>query len=167
MTTACARGKRINLAQGICDTTVPGPVIRGAKQAMDFGINTYTRFDGLVELRAALAYKLAICNSMAVNPETEITVSAGGTGAFQCACMVLLNPGDEVIIFEPYDGYHLSTIQAVEAIPRVVSLRGPDWSFSLDDLEHTITARTKAIVVNTLGNPSGTVFTSQEIGGDC
>jgi aminotransferase len=77
--------------------------------------------------------------------------------------MALLNPGDEVIIFEPYYGYHLSTILAVEAVPRIVSLRGPDWHFSVDDLEHTITDRTKAIVVNTPGNPSGKVFTSQEL----
>jgi aminotransferase len=166
MTTACTRVKGINLAQGVCDTGVSEPVIRRAKQAMDFGINIYTRFDGLVELRVALTHKLAACNSMTVNPETEIAVSAGATGAFQCACMALLNPGDEVIIFEPYYGYHLSTILAVEAVPRVVSLRGPDWNFSLDDLEHTITERTKAIVVNTPGNPSGKVFTSR-IGADC
>jgi aminotransferase len=163
MTTACTRVKGINLAQGSCDTGVSEPVIRRAKQAMDFGINIYTRFDGLVELRVALTHKLAACNSMTVNPETEIAVSAGATGAFQCACMALLNPGDEVIIFEPYYGYHLSTILAVEAVPRVVSLRGPDWNFSLDDLEHAITERTKAIVVNTPGNPSGKVFTSQEL----
>jgi aminotransferase len=163
MTTACTRVKGINLAQGVCDTGVPEPVIREAKQAMDVWINTYTRFDGLVELRVALAHKLAVYNSMTLNPETGITVSAGATGAFQCVCMALLNPGDEVIIFEPYYGYHLSTILAVEAVPRIVSLRGPDWHFSVDDLEHTITDRTKAIVVNTPGNPSGKVFSSQEL----
>lgn len=163
MTTACSRVKGINLAQGVCDTEVPEPVIREAKQAINLGINTYTRFDGLVELRVALAHKLAVYNSMTLNPETGITVSAGATGAFQCVCMALLNPGDEVIIFEPYYGYHLSTILAVEAVPRIVSLRGPDWYFSVDDLQHTITDRTKAIVVNTPGNPSGKVFTSQEL----
>jgi aminotransferase len=163
MTTACSRVKGINLAQGVCDTEVPEPVIREAKQAIDLGINTYTRFDGLVELRVALAHKLAVYNSMTLNPETGITVSAGATGAFQCVCMALLNPGDEVIIFEPYYGYHLSTILGVEAVPRIVSLRGPDWHFSVDDLQHTITDRTKAIVVNTPGNPSGKVFTSQEL----
>ena len=104
---------------------------------------------------------------MTVNPETEITVSAGATGAFQCACIVLLHPGDEVIIFKPYYGNHLSTVLAVEAVPGVVSLRGPDWNLSLDDLEDTITDRTKVIVVNTPGNPSGKVFTSQKIGREC
>ena len=165
MTTACSRVKGINLAQGVCDTGVPEPVIRGAKQAMDLGSNTYTRFDGVVELRVALAHKMATFNSMTVNPDTEITVSAGATGAFQCACMALLNPGDEVIIFEPYYGYHLSTILAVEAVPRIVTLQAPDWGLSLDNLEYSITDRTKAIVVNTPANPSGKVFTTQELQG--
>jgi aminotransferase len=79
MTTACTRVKGINLAQGVCDTGVPEPVIREAKQAMDVWINTYTRFDGLVELRVALAHKLAVYNSMTLNPEKGITVSAGAT----------------------------------------------------------------------------------------
>ncbi|MDH4362440.1 MAG: aminotransferase class I/II-fold pyridoxal phosphate-dependent enzyme, partial [Nitrospirota bacterium] len=101
MTTACARVKGINLAQGVCDTGVPGPVVRGAKEAMDKGINLYTRFDGLDKLRQALAHKLAAYNGIDADPETNITVSCGATGAFQCACMALLNPGDEVILFEP------------------------------------------------------------------
>lgn len=165
MTTACSQVKGINLAQGVCDTGVPEPVVHGAKQAMEAGNNTYTRFDGILELRMALAHKLAAFNSMIVNPEAEITVSAGATGAFQCACMALLNPGDEVIIFEPYYGYHLSSILAVEAVPRVVSLQGPDWNLSFDDLELAITDRTKAIVVNTPANPSGKVFARQELEG--
>lgn len=165
ITTACTRVKGVNLAQGVCDTEVPEPVIRGAKQAMDAEINSYTRFDGLVEFREALVHKLSAFNAMRVNPETEITVSSGATGAFHCACMALLNPGDEVIIFEPYYGYHLSAILAVEAMPKIVSLREPDWTYSFDELERSITDRTTAIVVNTPGNPSGKVFTSQELEG--
>jgi len=77
--------------------------------------------------------------------------------------MGLLQPGDEVILFEPYYGYHLSTILAVEAVPRIVSLQEPDWFLAMEVLEKAITDRTKAIVVNTPGNPSGKVFTIQEL----
>lgn len=155
MTSACAEVKGINLAQGVCDTGVPEPVVRAAQLGRDLGFNTYTRFDGLPELRQALGQKLESFNHMKVDPETQITVSAGATGAFQCVCMALLNPGDEVILFEPYYGYHLSTILAVEALPKIVALHGSTWKIALDDLDRTITDRTKALVVNTPGNPSG------------
>ncbi len=165
MTLACTQAKGINLAQGVCDTGVPPLIIDAAKQAMDKGVNTYTRYDGIAELRQALAQRMETFNHMTVNPETEITVSAGATGAFHCVCMGLLQAGDEVILFEPYYGYHLSTIVSVEAVPKFVSLRGTDWRLSLDDLEQAVTNRTKAIVVNTPGNPSGKVFTTQELEG--
>ena len=163
MTLACTQVQGINLAQGVCDTGVPPVVVDAAKQAMDQGLNTYTRYDGLAELRQALAKRMSVFNHMTVNPETEVTVSAGATGAFHCVCMGLLQPGDEVILFEPYYGYHVSTILAVEAVPKFVSLRGPDWSLSLDELEQAITNRTKAIVVNSPGNPSGKVFAVEEL----
>ena len=163
MTLACTQVQGINLAQGVCDTGVPPVVVDAAKQAMDHGFNTYTRYDGLAELRQALAQRMGTFNHMTVNSETEVTVSAGATGAFHCVCMGLLQPGDEVILFEPYYGYHLSTILAVEAVPRIVSLQEPDWFLSMEVLEEAITDRTKAIVVNTPGNPSGKVFTTQEL----
>ena len=165
MTLACTQVQGINLAQGVCDTGVPPVVVDAAKQAMDHGFNTYTRYDGLAELRQALAQRMGTFNQMTVNPETEVTVSAGATGAFHCVCMGLLQRGDEVILFEPYYGYHLSTILAVEAVPRIVSLQEPDWFLSMEVLEKAITDRTKAIVVNTPGNPSGKVFTTQELEG--
>jgi aminotransferase len=165
MTLACTLVQGINLAQGVCDTGVPPTVVDAAKHAMDHGFNTYTRYDGLAELRQALAQRMGTFNHMTVNSETEVTVSAGATGAFHCVCMGLLQPGDEVILFEPYYGYHLSTILAVEAVPRIVSLQAPDWFLSMEALEEAITDRTKAIVVNTPSNPSGKVFTTQELEG--
>ena len=163
MTLACTHMQGINLAQGVCDTGVPPVVIDAAKQAMDQGFNTYTRYDGLVELRQALANRMRAFNHMTVNPESEVTVSAGATGAFHCVCMALLQPGDEAILFEPYYGYHVSTILAVEAVPTFVSLREPDCKLASEDLEQAITNRTKAIVVNTPGNPSGKVFAVEEL----
>ncbi|MFO0705861.1 MAG: aminotransferase class I/II-fold pyridoxal phosphate-dependent enzyme [Nitrospira sp.] len=163
MTQACAKAKGLNLAQGVCDTPVPQPVMAGAKRAMDKGYNIYTRFDGLPELREALAKKLAAYNGIHANPDTDITVSAGATGAFHCACAGLLNPGDEVILFEPYYQYHLTALQSVEAVPVVIRMRAPEWTFPLAELERAITDRTRAIVVNSPGNPSGKVFSRAEL----
>jgi aminotransferase len=163
MTTACAKVKGINLAQGVCDTPAPSIVLEAAQRGIAQGCNTYTRFDGSAELRQAIAKKLAEYNGVTADPETEITVSAGATGAFHAACLALLTPGDEVILFEPYYGYHLCALLAVEAVPRYVRMQPPDWTFERADLERTITPRTRAIVVNTPGNPSGKVYTRQEL----
>jgi aminotransferase len=163
MTQACVQAKGLNMAQGVCDTPVPPVVLRAAAEAMDRGNNTYSRYDGLFELRQAVAKKLAQYNDIAADPETDITISAGATGAFHCACLALLSPGDEVVLFEPYYQYHISALLAVEAVPVMVKMRAPDWIFSSADVERAITPRTKAIIVNSPGNPSGKVFSRQEL----
>ena len=163
MTLECEKVNGINLAQGVCDTLLPAAVARGAKDAIDRGCNSYTRYDGIAELRHAIARKLCTYNGIKADPHTEITVSSGSTGAFYCACLALLNPGDEVILFEPYYGYHVNTLLAVEVVPAFVTMRAPDWSFTPADLESAVTPRTKAIMVNTPGNPSGKVFTGLEL----
>ena len=163
MTLECEKLGGINLAQGVCDTGVPPPVRSGAQIAIDEGINSYTRFDGLAELRHAIAVKLREFNRICADPETEITVSSGSTGAFYCTCLALLDPGDEVILFEPYYGYHLNTIEAVGATASYVRMHPPDWRFELRDLERAITPRTKGIMINTPANPSGKVFDRGEI----
>jgi aminotransferase len=163
MTQACVQAKGLNMAQGVCDTPVPPVVLRAAAQAMERGMNVYSRFDGLSELRQAIAKKLAQYNGIVADPETDVTVSAGATGAFHCACLALLNPGDEAVLFEPYYQYHISALLAVEAVPVMVKMRAPDWTFSVAEVERAITPRTKAIIVNSPGNPSGKVFSWQEL----
>jgi aminotransferase len=163
MTIECERAGGLNLAQGVCDTEVPLPVRRGAQAAIDQGVNSYTRYDGLAELRQAIARKMREYNGIAADPETEVTVSGGSTGAFYCACLALLDPGDEVVIFEPYYGYHVNTLEAVDAVPAYVTMRAPDWSFTRADLRRAITSRTKGIMVNTPANPSGKVFSREEL----
>jgi aminotransferase len=163
MTQACVQAKGLNMAQGVCDTPVPPVVLRSAAQAMERGKNVYSRFDGLPELRQAIVKKLAQYNGIAADPETDVTVSAGATGSFHCACLALLNPGDEVVLFEPYYQYHISALLAVEAVPVTVKMQAPDWTFSVTDIERVITPRTKAIIVNSPGNPSGKVFSRQEL----
>lgn len=163
MSIACEKVQGINLAQGVCDTEVPLPVREGAKQAMDRGINGYTRAEGLAPIREAIAEKMQRFNGVACDPETEVVVNSGATGSFYAACLALLNPGDEVILFEPYYGYHLNTLVAVEAVPLYVTLQAPEWKFSREDLERTVTLRTRAIVLNSPANPSGKVFTQEEL----
>jgi aminotransferase len=163
MSIECDRVNGINLSQGVCDLEVPVIVRRGAQAAMDEGVNTYTRYDGLSELREAIAYKQKVFTGMQVNPEAEIIVSAGATGAYYCACLALLDPGDEVILFEPFYGYHVSTLVATQAVPVYVRMEPPDWTFSDQDLEKVVGPKTRGIMINTPANPSGKVFTSAEL----
>lgn len=163
MSIECDRVGGINLSQGVCDTEVPPPVRKGAQEAMDAGLNTYTRYDGIKELRDAIARKQKTFSNMDVDPDREIIVSAGATGALYCACLALLNPGDEVVVFEPYYGYHVSTFVATGATPVYVRLIPPDWFFSRSSLESVLTNKTKAIMVNTPSNPSGKAFSLKEL----
>lgn len=163
MTLACAKAGGVNLAQGVCDLDVPPVVIAGAKKAMDDGYNIYTRYDGLAPLRQAIAEKQRRFTGLAADPEREIVVSNGATGAFYSACMALLNPGDEVILFEPYYGYHVNTLLAMDLTPVFVELTAPDWSFSAQDLARAASPRTRAILINTPVNPCGKVFNREEL----
>jgi aminotransferase len=163
MTQACVDMEGLNMAQGVCDTPVPTVVLKAATHAMAQGKNIYSRFDGLPELRQALAIKLSRDNGIQADPETDITVSAGATGSFHATCLALLNPGDEVILFEPYYQYHISALLAVEAIPMIVRMEAPNWTFSPESVERAVTQRTRAIIVNSPGNPSGKVFSREEM----
>ncbi len=165
MTQACVEAEGLNMAQGVCDTPAPDVVLQAAARAIGEGKNVYSRFDGLPELRQAIAWKLSRDNSIQADSETEITVSAGATGAFHAACLALLSPGDEVILFEPYYQYHISALLAVEASPVIVPMQAPDWTLSLDAVERAVTSRTAAIIVNSPGNPSGKVFSLAELEG--
>lgn len=163
MTVECERVRGINLAQGVCDMELPLPVRGGAHAAIERGGNAYTRHDGTADLRNAIAAKMASFNGISVDPEREVIVSAGSTGALYCAFVALLDPGDEVVVFEPFYGYHLNSLAAVDATPCFVRMAPPDWSFSREDLASAITPRTKAILVNTPGNPSGKVYSREEL----
>ena len=163
MTLECNKVAGINLSQGVCDTELPEPVRLGAAAAMLEGTNTYTRYDGLAALREAIASKVLRETGASVDPESEVLVTSGATGAFYAACRGLFDAGDEVVLFEPYYGYHLDTLRALSLTPRFVPLALPDWSFSVQALRQAITEKTRAIVINTPGNPSGKVFTRAEL----
>ncbi len=163
MTVACDVAGGVNLAQGVCDTEVPSPVIARALEAITQGLNIYTRMDGIESLRQSIAAKLARHNGVTADPDAEILVTSGATAGFQAACMALFDPGDEVVLFEPFYGYHLNTLRALRVNPISVSLTAPDWSLDLDALRKTITPRTRGIVVNSPSNPCGKVFSRAEL----
>jgi len=163
MSLECDRVGGINLSQGVCDTPVPEPVRRAAQEAIDAGWNTYTAHTGISELKQQIARKLKTYSGLTVDPEREVVVSGGSTGAFYSACMALLNPGDEVILFEPYYGYHLSTLNATGLAATFVRLEPPDWTFRMEDVTRACTSRTRAIMLCTPSNPCGKVFTGPEL----
>ena len=163
MSVACEQMGGINLAQGVCDTPVPAPVQEAAIQAIHDGHNIYTRLDGIARLRNAIAQKQRRDYGLSYGPETEVLVASGATAGFHAACMALLNPGDEVLVFEPFYGYHISTLKSLRINPVLVPLAEPDWTLDVDALKAAVTPRTRAIVLNTPSNPGGKVFSSAEI----
>jgi aminotransferase len=165
MSVACDAMGGVNLAQGVCDTEVPEVVAEGAIAAIRSGLNIYTRLDGIARLRLAIAEKVQRTLGITVDPEREVLVTSGATGAFHAAAMALLNPGDEVLVFEPFYGYHVSTLKSQRVVPVVVALQAPDWRLDLDAVRAAITPKTRAMMVNTPSNPAGKVFTRKELEG--
>jgi len=163
MSVECERVGGVNLAQGVCDTEVPEIVRYAAEAAIEAGYNQYTRADGIARLREAVAAKLLRQNGITADPETEIVVTSGVTGGFDSACRALLNPGDEVILFEPYYGYHHATLVGQYCRPVLVSLDPPNYPLEADRLSRAITPKTRGIVVNTPANPSGKLFSRAEL----
>jgi aminotransferase len=163
MTTECDRIGGVNLAQGVCDTPVPAPVEAEAHAAIHAGHNIYTRLDGITRLRNAIATKQQRDYGLDYDPETEVLVASGATGGLHAACMALLNPGDEVLLFEPFYGYHVATLKSMRVKPVPVPLTEPDFALDTFALRAAVTPRTRAILLNTPANPSGKVFNRAEI----
>jgi aminotransferase len=152
----------INLGQGVCDLDTPPALRRGAIEAIDGDRQTYTPYAGLPELRAAIAAKLRSWNGLTV-ADDEVAVTAGSSSAFFAAGLALLEPGDEVILFEPFYPYHESQLALIGAVPVSVPLAPSDLALDEAALARAITPRTRAVVVNTPANPSGKVFTRAEL----
>jgi aminotransferase len=168
MSMECDRIGGVNLAQGICDTEVPAVVSEAAIAAIHAGHNIYTRLDGIARLRQAIAGKMRRFNGVEVDPDREVLVTSGATGGFHAAAMALLNPGDEVILFEPFYGYHASTLRSMRVVPVLVPLNAPvtsdaDWTLDMEALSAALTPRTKALLINTPSNPCGKIFTRGEL----
>ena len=165
MTQACNAVGGVNLGQGICDLPAPDAVKIAARDAIAEDLSIYSRFDGVDAFRHAVARKLQRYNGVSYNPENEIVTTVGSSGALTATLQALFDPGDELIVFEPSYGYHLFSCKVAGVIPRPVTLTAPDFAIDMQRVRERITAKTRAILVNTPSNPSGKVFTREELEG--
>jgi aspartate/methionine/tyrosine aminotransferase len=155
----------VSLAQGFPDFACPPELKRAVAEAVDADINQYAITWGSKPLRDAIVESTVhhFPGFGAIDPETQVTVTCGATEAMIAAMLGLLDPGDEVVIFEPYyENYGPDAILS-GAVPRYVTLHEPDWSIDPDELRRAFGARTRGIVVNSPHNPTGKVFTREEL----
>ena len=163
MSRECERVGGINLGQGICDLPTIPELVEGACDAIASSKATYSKFEGIDLLRERIAAKIERFNGFTVDPASEIVVTVGSTGGFAAAALATLNAGDEVILFEPYYGYHLNTLKVLGVETKFVPLQLPDWSIDFDALRAAFGPKTRGIVVCTPSNPCGKVFTREEL----
>jgi len=155
--------KAVNFAQGFPDFDPDPRILDAAAQALRDGFNQYATTWGAPKLRQAIARRQSAAWGRNVDPETEITVSCGATEAMIAAMLAAVDPGDEVVVFEPfYENYGPDCVIS-GAVPRYVALRPPDWAFDPDELRSAFNERTRAIVINTPHNPTGKVYSPAEL----
>ena len=153
----------VNLSQGFPDFPAPEEIKEAARRAFAADVNQYAITWGARPLREAIAWKFERLYGVAVDPERDVTVTCGSTEAMIAALLAILDPGDEVVVFEPfYENYGPDAILS-SAAPRVVKLRPPDWSFDEDELAGAFGPKTRAIILNTPNNPTGKVFSRREL----
>jgi aspartate/methionine/tyrosine aminotransferase len=163
MTRVAQRHSAINLGQGMPDFDAPEAVKDAACQAIRDGFNQYAITWGAPVLRQAIAAKAREFNGIDCDPETQITVCCGATECMLATMLAIIDPGDEVVAFQPfYENYGPDALLS-GATPVWVPLRPPDWRFDPDELRRAFSPRTKAIIVNTPNNPTGRVFSREEL----
>ena len=163
MTREALKHGAVNLSQGFPDFAAPEDIKRVAMKAIEDDINQYAITWGARDFREAIARKTKWYLGLEVDPETELTVTCGSTEGMIVAMMATVDPGEEVVIFEPfYENYAPDAILS-DAKPRYVPLRAPDWSFDRDELRSVFNSNTKAIIICNPNNPTGKVFTRDEM----
>src|SRR3984885_11178176 len=162
MSELAVRTNSVNLGQGFPDTDGPEELKEVAIDAIRHGPNQYPPSQGIPELRQAVAAHQRAWYGLELNPDTDVLVTVGATEAIAATLLALCEPGDEVVMFEPtYDSYAACAAMA-GAVPRLVRLHPPDWSFDPDELAAAFGPATKAIILNTPKNPTGKVFQRAE-----
>lgn len=163
MSSLAVKYSAINLGQGFPDFAMNEELVSLVSKAMKNGHNQYVHMNGLPLLRERLAEKVALLYGTKINPDTDITVTPGGTYAIYSALTTLLQPGDEVILFEPaYDSY-LPNIIINKAIAVPIPLQFPDYKIDWDVVREKVSAKTKAIILNSPHNPTGAVLEEEDI----
>jgi aminotransferase len=163
MTRLAQKHDAINLAQGFPDFPAPAEIKEAAIAAVRKDINQYAITWGARRLRSAISERYRFAYGMEIDPEREVTVTCGSTEAMMAAMMAIVDPGDEVVVFEPfYENYGPDAILS-GAVPRFVRLQEPDWRYDAGELEKAFNDKTRAIIINTPNNPTGKVFTREEL----
>jgi aminotransferase len=152
----------VNLGPGMCAMESHPMVREAALKAIASGNSSYAEPDGAPELKTAVANRYAVYNQMKITP-ANVLVTCGATGAFECVCKCFLEPGDEVLMFDPYYQYHARQVVERGGVVRCVGLRPPAWNFSAEELENAITEKTKLLVMANPNNPTGKVFSREEL----
>jgi aspartate/methionine/tyrosine aminotransferase len=163
MTRLAMRENAVNLAQGFPDFAAPMAIKEAACLAVNDDVNQYSVTWGAKVLREAIAARYLKAYGLQLDPEQEITVVCGATEGMIASLLGTIDTDDEVIVFEPYYENYDPDIKLCGAVRRMVSLRAPDWSFDPDELRRTFNAKTRAIIINTPNNPTGKVFTREEL----
>src|SRR4030042_1907300 len=163
MTRVCQQYGGINLAQGFPEKSPPAEVLEEALRAIQKGNNQYSITWGLPALREAVARKVCRFNGLNPDPEKEVTITCGSSEAIVASLLALVNPGEKVVIFEPFYENYLPELALCGATPVFVRLQDPDWAIDLDEAQKAFSQRPKAIILNTPANPSGKVFSLDEM----
>ena len=163
MTVECERVGGLNLGQGICDLPTPPIISKAAISAIESQKSTYSYAEGVIDLRQIIAKKLERDNLINADPISEICVTVGATGGFAATIHALLNPGDGILIMEPYYSYHLNIARVAGLDPQFLTLNPPRFSLTEEKLRAAISPNTKAVVCCTPSNPSGKMFDENEL----
>lgn len=153
----------INLGQGFPDTEGPAEIVDAAAAALKDGRNQYPPLTGVPELRQAVAAANRRFYGIEADPDREVVVTSGATEALAACLMAVLNPGDEVVLLEPLYDTYLPFVRMIGAVPKLVRLSPPDWALPRAELAAAFGPKTKAILFNTPMNPTGKVFTAEEL----
>jgi aminotransferase len=163
MTREALKHGAVNLSQGFPDFAAPEDVKRAAAEAIADDVNQYAITWGAKDFRDAIAEKTKWHLGLDVDPETEITVTCGSTEGMIASMMATVDPGEEVVVFEPfYENYAPDAVLS-GATPRYVPLRAPEWTFDREELRAAFNERTKAVILCNPNNPTGKVFTREEM----
>ena len=163
MTELANANNAVNLGQGFPDFPAPDFIKEAAREAIASEINQYAPGNGRSRLRQAISQKYETQYGLSFNPDTDIVVTVGATEAIFATILGLVDPGDEVILIEPYYDSYVPSVTMVGGVPRFLTLRAPDWVIDPAELEGLFSDKTKLILINTPHNPIGKVYTRQEL----
>src|SRR6476469_6781763 len=165
MSALAARTGAVNLGQGFPDVDGPPDVIARAVEALRGGQNQYAPGLGVPALRQAIARHQQRHYGIELDPDSQVVVTTGCTEGIAAALLGLVDPGDEVVVLEPYYDSYVAMLQMAGGVRRPVTLRGPDFRLDVDELRAAVTDRTRYVLLNSPHNPTGTVLTPEELRG--